>query len=616
MKSPLVSSADSSRIVPVATMPKVHATFIAANRNIIAYSSSKKGMVRVICQEDASRLILDTCSYGEILGMALASYGETCILAVACGSGVLLWTLPHSKLNAADVGTNASRVIPIHDMTVITHIAFEPGSHNLVLSCTHTGEGDAEIYVIDVARQDDVSIVLTRKFPLPIVKFDFFPADISRIAVLLSNGHILAWNRDASPDSVPVPLVSSSLDVGTLIGIECLSSNALAAIGENGIAILADGKLVDSMNIEGTVCNSAYFAPYLVVVTKRERILLVTIENNAIAAAAFLQVKLSIHDLCLTENLGRESAVAFEAYLFHNTGVSILSVVKSDLPRKAISSSPKPSKKDDKKRRAAASKEPANHSLAETFSRSQFQEKTYSLVDIVNSGLFVTKQAFDEAERAHRAEIRKLESKIDKLADLVKSRKKNPPKNLEKNLDLTDEDVFPTIVSKNTSLQDSLEFPALQRESIDTAQENPEKEPEKEPEQKPAPTWVPVQKPNLFCQQVASLVSACENKSPLAPLVDNFLSTCSVSDLDSVAKDEPMLLLSALAVLSLALTNDNNASLVPWFDALAQSINPANLKDSKGLIVSVLNKVKNNIRPYSSMASCVQAIQTIILDAY
>lgn len=735
----VVKTADSSRLVPVASMSKVHATFVTANRNIIVYSSSKKGMVRVICQEDASRLILDTNKYGDILGMALASYGEACILAVACKNGVLLWTLPHSKLDPELIAPHPTRVIPIHESTIITCIKFEPGSNSLVLSCTHTGDDSGEIYVIDVAcmhvdEEQDVRVVMTSKFPSPIDKFDFYPGDISRVAVLMQNKQILCWNRavsgtnnaatpnngSMSTDAATEPLVNSPLDVGKIVSIECLSCDCLAVIGENGIAVVTAGNICDSMPIDGVVALSAYFAPWLVLITTEQQMVLVTVENGKILAASMLEVKLGIKNLCLTENLGRESNnVAFEAYLFHTSGVSILSVVKGDLPLKQTNKQNQSfhqqqhqftcstaipdteSRAGNSYNRKSKRKNGNIHSpnntteenLAETFSRTKFQEKNYSIHELISSGLFVTRAMFDEQEKCHKAEVRRLESKLDKMLDMLRKQQNEPKRALKQrsvttpqvqnNLHLTDDESFPSM-NKDTLIKDQeklaenrkLESPTNGKsaeswgarlaqqpqpssieestnESEDSEDQSQGVEHPSSESRKSSNTLAPknsvvakkqvstdedkgAEEDNIsicatidnpsgkssekdmfsIAQKLQDLIQACSDGDPdLSAKVESFVAEQQTEDLELITEQQ-MLCLSAFAALSLAINQENSKQLIPWFEELTKIVNPSEFHEARGLVVSVLNQVKNNLRPFSDTSKCIHSIQDIVLDAY
>jgi hypothetical protein len=693
---------DSGRIVPVSKVSKVNSALIQANKYFIAYPTSKRGVIRIVTQEDASHVTLDACSnFGDITHMTLCQVGKESVFAASYFQGVLVWDLPNDKLKPESV--SSPKHIQLEKGNVVSALKFRPGTRELVVGCDNEVQ-DHEICVISVAGKE---VVLAKaQLKSPAVDFDFSPEDENIIVILTKDGKTYQWDRKSNN----VRLRSIYPTYTAALSVKYFGKHVIMVLDRTVIVSHLSGIAFNTLELPCSIRKVCYLDNCMIIADDKNNLIFISLSMaGSLEFVTSLNTGLDLLDVSVTGNLEHLAGVAFDVYMFHSSGVSILSVNNTEVvdpifgessktvdangtkkqqqtksPTKVKSESRTKDKGKALDRNGQKTPKPFSspnlaspkpeESLLDSYSRSDFKERSYSLQELLKSGNFVSRQMFEDMQKAHRQEIKRLEQKVDGLKDLMKKelrqanleppkRSRFKPEPMEDNIvrkqdspKLSPEVSVASVIGASVASvngdyeEDTHSDVRFEPAAVDISLETPfiaAADQQVEPEPIPVPEITDNDQRETQDEKVESAMetqdemveSAIENLAQLAAsasaspanaqlLRSKILEFVGAFDYNQVLPNSPhvyrrqILILTAIACISVGVDQQLLPRVLGCLSALADQVTPhiPEFENDPGFLVSVLNQVNANIKAISSghpsATDIVSKLRSIIYATY
>ncbi|CAN6672455.1 hypothetical protein TRVA0_046S00628 [Trichomonascus vanleenenianus] len=332
----------ASRLVPVSKISRYDTALVAANDHFICYPTAKSGVVRVISQEDASHLTL--VSGGQkIRDLAISDVGPATWVSVLVEldgdeQRIQSWRLKNGG-PLSDAQIEAQTAIAVESGRSVSQIRYAQGSTVLVaafvgddatpsLEAYDAAHAALVAHQACLARVADVTVTWTAQ------------AHLAVAIALLEDGSVNVWNLPIEQKKftmyrldAPVMTQPQSVSIGGLLMFD-------RKLGVLDPTKLSQFKCV--VDFKSTLKPRTYRLLHferkyaIVVDTANSQLVVVKIDpvDSTLLSIAALKMPSGVEmlDVAVTKNLDAvDNNDAFDAYIFHSKGLSILQVTQEDL---------------------------------------------------------------------------------------------------------------------------------------------------------------------------------------------------------------------------------------------------------------------------------------------
>jgi hypothetical protein len=485
----------SDRISPVVNIKNRpnDGLFVRANDLFITYPTSKNGQIRTINQKDASNVVLKAHGVDSpFTALQMEKLDSVCLIVGAVDLKLFIWQISNDSLQAV---SPLVIDVPGEKDTKIHAVAFKPRGRTAALSVSKDGSDEAEIFVYNLEFEPQIE----SRFwcPEPIINLQYSSHEspslwlvgVSRVFVE-KNGEAVSGFKvgDKARDHSEARTQSESQSQ-----TKPQNSSSLLFAGNGDMTLLrspveyyrSNGECTTRINLRTDINGATSFENYGII-WQQGNIFILSIDQGSrcIRQASLLSADLEILDVAATKNLESRPDIAFDLYLYHSSGIGIISVAKADLNAHPLDisalaasvslstdqslfpaeSSKTPNKKSQKLQATKADK---SHTLIDPeYSRELTDTRVKHSADIdiakmeeaiIKSGKFVSRKLFDATKKSLLDRIELLDKKVAYLLAATEASKREeqtgspniPPKGKSLRADTTG--------SPNTSSKERLE---------------------------------------------------------------------------------------------------------------------------------------------------------------
>lgn len=364
---------NADRISPVVNI-KTRANsgqFIRANDLFIAYPTSKNGQVRAINQKDASNVVLKAEGVNSpFTALQMEKLDSVCLLAAAVDLKLFIWQVSNATLQSV---SPLVIDVPSDCTNKISAIAFKPRARTIALSVSSRPASAAEIFIYNL--EFEPTIETRFGCPQPVINLQYTSSSLSsssssssspsppppppslwmlgktRVFVEKSGKAIGAFKLSENNHQSPHEMTSDTVSNNYTRELEnydydysmsdCRQDSASLLFVNNGdVAVLRqplqyyrpNGECTVRINFDTDICGATSFGLYGII-WQKSNLAVTSIDQNSkcFKDISLLSFDLDILDIFVTKNLEKRPEVAFDLYIYHSTGIGIVSVTKADL---------------------------------------------------------------------------------------------------------------------------------------------------------------------------------------------------------------------------------------------------------------------------------------------
>lgn len=330
-----------SSLVPVAKISRFfHKPLISANSKYIAYPTAKRGIIRVIDQNDGNHITLDTTSCGggaDIESLEFKTYSNNqTALFVQCPQ-VMYWIFNHDEeLIEAPKGTLLNFSIPEQPQSQWKLNVWVPESQAMLKNTVLVVSTSADhVFVTDISG-------------VPLKQYDGVGSSSNNIVSEIGLGKFVSIDSlyEEDPKIIAGLLDGELQDVtnkravgkiqGRILSVNVINNSDILVISTEEISVWAAGsktaKVIIQFSKRGFKLDLARFlAPYLVCLDTQGNMIIFEVASNlTFSSVARIATNLEVFEFTITKNLEQPN-VAFDLYLIHNKGLSIAYITKDML---------------------------------------------------------------------------------------------------------------------------------------------------------------------------------------------------------------------------------------------------------------------------------------------